>query len=165
MVHHAFVLVGPREGFSGSIGPYTFDRGVHEYHDSQDKPLEGLITYMARVHNAHERGSKALEAAELEWANNPGNPRHGKTAAAAVPAKILTQDDVVNAGGVNAVADVRVALHGLDPSNDEHWTGQGIPSVDAVSTIVGRKVSREEIERSAPGLNRTAAQAAAGALG
>lgn len=56
--------------------------------------------------------------------------------------------------------DVRLALSRLDPKNDEHWTSDGVPRVDAVSTMVGRAVTRKEIVDAAPALTRESAAAA-----
>lgn len=39
------------------------------------------------------------------------------------------------------------ALNKLDPSNDQHWTGQGLPSVLAVSQLSGVKtLTRKQID-------------------
>lgn len=72
---------------------------------------------------------------------------------------------VVSVGGeVTAVAKakepitVAEALAVLDRNNDMHWTARGIPSVDAVSSILARGVTRSEIEAVAPDLTRTTAR-------
>ncbi len=46
------------------------------------------------------------------------------------------------------------ALAKLDPKNDEHWTQDGSPRVDVVSTFMGRDVKRIEITDAAPHLKR-----------
>lgn len=49
------------------------------------------------------------------------------------------------------------ALQALDPKNDQHWTARGVPSVDAVASILARAVTRSEIEEAAPDLTRSTA--------
>lgn len=49
------------------------------------------------------------------------------------------------------------ALAALDPADDSHWTSAGLPSVAAVSDIVGAPVSRADIETVAPDLKRDGA--------
>lgn len=54
---------------------------------------------------------------------------------------------------------VRTALTKLDATNDDHWTGQGLPSVEAVRELSGNKdVSRQDIQALAPKLNREEAK-------
>lgn len=49
------------------------------------------------------------------------------------------------------------ALTKLDPKNDAHWTGDGLPAVAAVQSFLGAPVTREQITKAAPGLMRAAA--------
>lgn len=55
--------------------------------------------------------------------------------------------------------DIIEALKSLDPDNVEHWTGAGLPSVDAVSALVTGGVSRADISKVAAGFDRDAARA------
>jgi hypothetical protein len=48
-------------------------------------------------------------------------------------------------------------LSQLDPLNDDHWTANGDPRIDAVEAIVGVKVTRAEIVGAAPDFDRTKA--------
>jgi hypothetical protein len=50
---------------------------------------------------------------------------------------------------------LKEAIEQLDHSVDAHWTEDGMPSVDAVSAIIGREVTREQITKAAPDLVRT----------
>lgn len=54
---------------------------------------------------------------------------------------------------------IKSAVELLDPANDEHWTAAGLPSVDAVTGLVGQKVTRAEIEAAAPAFDRETARA------
>jgi hypothetical protein len=38
------------------------------------------------------------------------------------------------------------ALHKLDPANDSHWTTDGLPVLDVVSKLVGKTVTRDELD-------------------
>ncbi len=50
--------------------------------------------------------------------------------------------------------DIQEALELLDASDDQHWTEDGMPRVDVVSSLVGKSVSREEITSIAPKFTR-----------
>jgi len=54
--------------------------------------------------------------------------------------------------------DLRQALDQLDPANDEHWTADGLPRMDALVAILGdATITRAAVTAAAPGLNRTTA--------
>lgn len=57
--------------------------------------------------------------------------------------------------------DLRTALSQLDPANDDHWTADGQPRIEAVNTVLGHAVRRQEIIDAAPGFTRATAQAEA----
>lgn len=46
------------------------------------------------------------------------------------------------------------ALKKLDRGNDDHWTDDGQPRLNAVKQVFGKSVSREEIAKEVPGFNR-----------
>lgn len=53
---------------------------------------------------------------------------------------------------------IRQALALLDPSNDDHWTSQGLPSMEVVNGLVdGEPVTRAQLNRYAPGFSRSTA--------
>lgn len=45
---------------------------------------------------------------------------------------------------------IRAAILALDPDNNEHWTANGSPSVEGVSSMLGKHVSRAAITAAAP---------------
>ncbi len=49
---------------------------------------------------------------------------------------------------------IKEALELLDHDEDEDWNEDGAPRMEAVSALVGRDVSRQEITDSAPGFSR-----------
>lgn len=54
--------------------------------------------------------------------------------------------------------DILKAIKKLDTENNDHWTGTGLPSVDAVGAIVGATVTRKQIGEAAPGYDRDTAR-------
>lgn len=50
--------------------------------------------------------------------------------------------------------DIKEALSQLDALDDEQWTMDGAPKTDAVSNLIGKKVSRAEIIDAAPKFSR-----------
>jgi hypothetical protein len=46
------------------------------------------------------------------------------------------------------------ALDELDLDNDEHWTSDGLPRLDAVEEYLGRKTTRKEVKEAAPHFTR-----------
>lgn len=92
--------------------------------------------------------------------------------AAAAPPSELVEQLTKRAEDAEAMADllqeelaalkrsapvVAAAVAQLDPENDDHWTQNGEPKVDAVEAIVGGKVSRADIEAAAPDAKRPTA--------
>lgn len=53
--------------------------------------------------------------------------------------------------------DIATAVRMLDPDNDAHWTKDHKPQVDDVSALVGRRITRQEIDAAAPGYLRPGA--------
>jgi hypothetical protein len=50
------------------------------------------------------------------------------------------------------------ALKQLDPKNNDHWTADGLPRIDAVRSLTGdQTIGREAVEKASPGFNREAA--------
>lgn len=50
--------------------------------------------------------------------------------------------------------DIKQALEYLDPDDDSHWTAEGLPRIEAVSSLVERTVKRQEITDAAPMFTR-----------
>lgn len=48
----------------------------------------------------------------------------------------------------------------LDPDRDDHWTSQGLPRLDVVSSLAGRLVERPELTDVLPGWSRARARRA-----
>ena len=50
--------------------------------------------------------------------------------------------------------DILAAVAQLDPANDEHWTTDGQPRLDAVEVLLGSDVNRKSVTNAAPEFNR-----------
>ncbi len=51
--------------------------------------------------------------------------------------------------------DIKEALSQLDPLNDDHWTSDGAPRMDAIEAIVGDKsITRKDVVNAAPDFTR-----------
>jgi hypothetical protein len=50
--------------------------------------------------------------------------------------------------------DIKEALGQLDTLEDSNWTDDGAPAIEAVSSLLGRKVTRAEIIEAAPKFSR-----------
>lgn len=50
--------------------------------------------------------------------------------------------------------DIREALAKLDTMENEHWTADGAPKIDAVKDLLNRNVTRQEITDAAPKFSR-----------
>lgn len=52
------------------------------------------------------------------------------------------------------MSDLATALEALDTTNDEHWTDQGLPRLSVLKELVQGTVTRDDINRVAPGFCR-----------
>jgi len=53
--------------------------------------------------------------------------------------------------------EILEAVRGLNPQNDEHWTADGLPRLDAVENLLGSDVSRKAVTNAAPDFTRAVA--------
>lgn len=54
--------------------------------------------------------------------------------------------------------DIKKAILSLEADNNDHWTQSGLPSVEAVSGILGEQVTRKDIGSAIPGFDRDKAR-------
>ena len=54
--------------------------------------------------------------------------------------------------------EILEAVMGLSPANDEHWTTDGLPRLDAVENLLGASVTRKQVTNAAPEFTRGVAQ-------
>lgn len=50
--------------------------------------------------------------------------------------------------------DLSAALKMLNPDEDAHWTKDGLPDLNALKEITGKKISRKDVEKEAEGFTR-----------
>lgn len=51
-------------------------------------------------------------------------------------------------------------VRNLDPENDAHWTQSGLPAMAAVEAVLGKAVSRADVEHAVPNWTRDLARQA-----
>lgn len=54
--------------------------------------------------------------------------------------------------------EILEAVRALDPHNDEHWTADGLPRLDAVENLLGGDVNRKAVTNAAPDYSRSVAR-------
>lgn len=52
---------------------------------------------------------------------------------------------------------IRAAVGSLDMVIDDHWTKSGLPALAAVAGLLGRRVTRAEVNAAVPGAKRAEA--------
>lgn len=168
------VLAGGRRGKTCVLGKHQFVGGRITL-CGDDKTVLGTAKYLGRVYAAFPEGSKELETyghSPLQASDGEPSPVHGGVQPQQPRASAPSAD--AGGGGTHSQAgsgahvpptgaghdDARLdriaeAVKALDPANDDHWTGGGLPRVDAISTAVADPtVSRRDVEQAAPGFTR-----------
>lgn len=54
--------------------------------------------------------------------------------------------------------DIKPYLAQLDPANGEHWTADGLPRLDVLKGLAGFAVTRDDLNKVAPGFTRKNAE-------
>jgi len=168
------VLTGGRKGFTGVMSGFKFMDGRTTLEGPLNQ-VEKLTHWMAVMWQAYPEGSKELEALNGKSTHPTGTVEQppaevqrgmesGGEGAAQAEAPLSPGPDRADADGPAGVVpegdgsghagQLKEALMMLDSTDDSHWTGQGLPSVEAVSKILGRKTTRAEIQAVAPDLTR-----------
>jgi len=94
------------------------------------------------------------QAATLSADHSDGADNSTRGQSGSIPVRDGQQDSG-NDGQASDEDRIRQALKSLDPANDEHWTVNGRPRMDAVEAAYGSSgISRGDIERVAPGFSR-----------
>jgi hypothetical protein len=168
------ILAGGRKGFTGPLGKIRVNNGVIILR-GDDKTVLGTAKYLGRVYAAFPEGSKELETyghSPVQASDGGTSPVHGGVQ----PQQPGTSASSADAGGGGThptagsgsdvpptgaghddsrLGRIAEAVKALDPTNDDHWTGGGLPRVDVVSTAVADPtISRRDVEQAAPGFVR-----------
>jgi hypothetical protein len=145
-MQYRFIKTGVFAGQTKNFGGYQFVDGVFTLGpDAQGvspsaQDASALNDYLGKCYEAFLEGSPELLAAQAGEPVKPGPAKADRDAPDPNKARI---------------ALVRDALTKLSVENDDHWTGAGLPSVEAIRTIAGSKeLSRGDIDEAAPGMNR-----------
>lgn len=175
-IRRKLYLTGGREGMTCVVGKaYHFKDGMLEI-EGPPSDVEVLTHWFAVNYAAFPEGSKELEASNVQR-DTPETSKSG-TAPAVLggdqpggqgpetvpadngsPADDAASDRTSDLPEGDGHEDARVhrikeALTGLDVTNDEHWTNDGKPAVQAVSIILDEQVSRADVDAAAPGFTR-----------
>lgn len=182
-VTRVLVLTGGREGYTGKLGNWFAREGKITLVGTPAE-VEGQTLYLGRSFRAYQEGSDELAAyrercngkSSVQEAAQPGtaNPNVGglPTQQPGPPPAQADNgsgaDDAASAG-TGSVSDgsgpehtgndqkIREAVMALDVANDDHWTQEGLPRVDAVANILGKQdITRRDLTRAAAGMVRPA---------
>lgn len=159
-----FVLTGPRRGQTVVLAGHQFVNGVMEYQGGSKEDIQAIAYHLGTYYGAfHE---SVAEEAQAKYEANQAAIKAGKTPEPVKPQDpppVKPQDLTPRTPPTDPLATAQTvaeALQALDPEKDTDWTGQGLPSVDAVSALLARTATRKEIEEAVEGFNRAAAKAA-----
>lgn len=149
-MEYRYIKTGAFAGKTINLGGYQFVDGVYVLGPNADgvapsaQSAASLHDYLGKCYQAYMEGSPELAAAQAGEPTQEGPAQHGE------------QDP-----NKARIALVRDALVKLDPENDAHWTGGGLPSVEAVRELAeSSELSRSDITEAAPKLNRDEARKA-----
>lgn len=182
MATQKYVLIGPHADKTIDVNGHKFEDGEMTFHGAPDV-IVGLTQLLSFYGAVPSDTAELLELRRLQHEKlNPQDP-------AAVPATpVLTPEPVVApdatttpaedeeaakaAAEAKALAealgddsqagevDLSEALSTLDPEVEAHWTSNNLPSLEYLSTMTGKKISRSEVDEVAEGYTRAKARAA-----
>lgn len=144
----------------------AFPEGSHELAAQQEvdranPALKELLhgTSEVQAKSGPSQGSaeifSGVPAGQPEPAQIPTIDRCGTVACEEGPAPELASGDGHTHPGHDAEAEqarsIQEAVTQLNPTNDELWTSEGLPRVDAVARLVGNPgISRSDVDAAAP---------------
>lgn len=179
MPKRTLVLRGHYEGADVKLAGYRFVKGRCVL-EGTEQDLEGITKYLSRCYQAFPEGaddhgqhglSKSTgggQATSVQGeagsegggaAPSPDDPGAGAGGAEAGSAGSVSRGDGHSDAGVSEKSvpveeQIRSAVAELDPNNDEHWTGNGLPAIQVLEKKIGSKVTREAVNNAAPGVIR-----------
>lgn len=153
------VLTGPYAGHTRVLNGIHFKDGVAEIQGSIGS-MQGIIRYLGTCYQAYlENSSELHDAQEADKARAEGREPAKRVVETAEVKETKTEIEIANKDPVAETNDKLVeAVMALDPMNDEHWTMDGKPRMDAVEATYGSAdIKRADIDAAAPGYDRNAA--------
>lgn len=175
MAQANFVLVGPNQGRSITLGGYVFKEGVCAVVGG-DPDIVNAKRILSRFYSAYADGPE-LRAAREDWEARS----RGQEACSNLQGLLEESLKAHPAGSVQPAAPegapaapsgpqpepepqgnpkLVAALKSLDPNNNGHWTQAGKPSLTALESAYGSAdFTRSSIEAAMPGFSRETARA------
>lgn len=177
-------LTGARAGQTCVLGKYQFVKG-RTVVSGEGRKVASAIRFLGRVYAAFPTGSRELQERKAQEAAERGEAQNGDAptddaAAGGQSTQVLgdlqpdgAADDAAGDSPVAAGAQADSAEHGplgyrhpdtrlreailsLDKANDELWTAEGRPRLDALTKLPGMAgVTRRDVDRVAPEVVRT----------
>ena len=143
-----FRLVGPHAGKDMIVNGHEFVDG--EYHYSGNEEQIKALTNVFSCYAAFT--PEAIEQMGLDV-----------TAPAPDATVVGSADNKPNDGKSELLLNLADAIAALDPANEAHWTGTGLPAMAAIEDLMGDKtVTRADVEAQAGGYTRDKARALRG---
>lgn len=117
----------------------------------------------ADVSGAVQSAGEGTAAGDADASQGTGNGEAASGQAAELANGDGQQASVTDANK-DPIAEVNAkllkAVHELDPKDDKHWTGAGLPAMTAVEAFYGSAdITRADVEAAAPGYTRAVAAA------
>lgn len=129
------------------------------------RPEEGVDPSEGEVQPSGERttetsavdGERSDEAAKGAEGSVPSRDGHENSG---IPdAETGSRGNKSTEGSVEIDTQLVKAVHALDPGNDEHWTGTGLPAMTAIEVAYGSTgVTRKDVNAAVPDWDREKAQ-------
>ena len=172
-------LTGARTGQTCVLGKYQFVKG-RTVVSGEGRNVASAVRFLGRVYAAFPTGSRELAERRKQEAQGNGDAAIDESAAGRPAAEVLgdlqhdgaphqtAADSPVAAGAPADPAEhsapgyrhpdtrLREAILSLDKANDELWTAEGRPRLDALTKLPGMAgVTRRDVDRVAPEVVRT----------
>ena len=166
-------LTGPREGQTVMLNGSQFVNGIAHIDD-------GAFRYFSRCYGVVPHGLSDNEAADPERGGKTvsgkpelqpegrGTPEGGAQDSVGDDAGVGGEAEQLPSGDGHGDAGFRGPIEGDDPlgqalrrintENNDLWTGTGRPTVKALADVLGRMVTKEEVEARFKGGERVAAR-------
>jgi hypothetical protein len=141
------------------------DKDVFQIETSDDVDFDASPPqrmFLALATDEHGAGFRLLDLGDAKFigvaqgVDAPFLPDAFSWAPVNEPVSFTAPASDADASDADHAALLKAAIDGLDPTNDDHWTRAGLPSVEAVETALGASVNRAQIEATAPGFTRPA---------
>jgi hypothetical protein len=167
-VTQKFVLVGAHKGKTVAVNGHEFVDGEYVFQGSHESMA--TLTRIFAYYDAIPEEQAIAAAKDEELAKLRAQVAAGQKAQA-MPVTAAAAEAIVEAAkpataGAPAAADasgklpLAEAIGLLSPDADEHWTSNNLPSLQYLSDVTGKAVSRTDVDAIAEGYTRAKARTA-----